>query len=149
MIRCRKHCSHRALIVAEPSTNGTSCSCTFLCEDGTVVWPHTLHAFVILPFLQIRNPSQAQSQFSFFNQHEQVDMLKYYMIIRRCMSHISPCRCHVHRTKIMDCLGLGGTHFQGPALLGNLDSVDITRRIGSLICSSLTLNVIYTGQLVV
>lgn len=56
--------------------------------------------------------------------------------------------CHVHRTEIIDCLSLGGTHFQGFALLGNLHSVDITRRMGRLICSRLTLNVIYTGQLV-
>lgn len=73
-------------------------------------------------------------------------VLNYYL---NTWGSISLCVCHVHRTKIMECLSLGGTHFQGPALLGNLHSVDITRRIGSLICSSLTLNVIYTGRLVV
>lgn len=68
------------------------------------------------------------------------------------MSPIPLWLCHVHRTrdqKKIDYFSLGRTHFQGPALLGSLHSVDITRRIGSLICSSLTLNVIYTGQLVV
>lgn len=64
------------------------------------------------------------------------------------MSSVVLCLCHVHSTTIMDCLSLSRTHFQGCALLGNLHSVDITRRIGSLICSRLTLNVIYTGQLV-
>lgn len=60
--------------------------------------------------------------------------------------HFSLCR--VHKTHIMDRLNLGKTHFQDPGLLGNLHSVDITRRIGGLICCSLALNVIYTGQLV-
>lgn len=52
-----------------------------------------------------------------------------------------------HRFKIIDCLSLSRIPFQGLPLLGNLHSLDITRRIGSLICSSLTLNVIHSGQL--
>lgn len=51
-----------------------------------------------------------------------------------------------HRFKIIDYLSLSRIPFQGLPLLGHLHSVDITRRIGSLICSSLTLNVIHSGQ---
>lgn len=65
------------------------------------------------------------------------------------MSPILLFLCNVLSAKIMDYLSLGKTPFQGPSLLGNLHSVDITRRIGSLICSSLTLNVIYTGRPVI
>lgn len=52
-----------------------------------------------------------------------------------------------HRFKIIDCLSLSSIPFQGLPLLGKLHSLDITRRIGSLIWSSLTLNVIHSGQL--
>lgn len=48
--------------------------------------------------------------------------------------HLSPfslCLCFVHSNKIMEYLNLGRTHFQDPALLGNLHSVDITRRTGA------------------
>lgn len=51
------------------------------------------------------------------------------------------------RFKIIDCLSLSRIPFQGLPLLGNLHSVDIARWIGGLICSSLTLNVIHSGQL--
>lgn len=51
------------------------------------------------------------------------------------------------QVQIMDSLNLCRIPFQGLPLRGNLHSVDITRRIGSLICSRLTLNVIHSGQL--
>lgn len=51
------------------------------------------------------------------------------------------------QVQTMDPLNLCRIPFQGLPLRGNLHSVDITRRIESLICSRLTLNVIHSGQL--
>lgn len=71
--------------------------------------------------------------------------LNYYLAME--VSTALLCCTVLTQVEIMDSLNLCRIPFQGLPLLGNLHSVDITRRIGSLICSRLTLNVIHSGQL--
>lgn len=73
--------------------------------------------------------------------------LSYYLVMDVSTAFL--CCSVFTQVQIMDSLNLSLSRipFQGLPLLGNLHSVDITRRIGSLICSRLTLNVIHSGQL--
>lgn len=71
--------------------------------------------------------------------------LNYYLAMEVSTAFL--CCTVFTQVQIMDSLNLSRIPFQGLPLLGNLHSVDITKRIGSLICSRLTLNVIHSGQL--
>lgn len=104
------------------------------------VWQTVIYMLICLYVVKDRSHKRTSSVVGF-----RLCKLNYYLAMEVPTAFL--CCTVFTQVQIMDSLNLCRIPFQGLPLRGNLHSVDITRRIGSLICSRLTLNVIHSGQL--